>query len=427
MKSAAVCIDKPINQKRQTGRSGDYARRLFLKRLEALRHGELVIREGERQHVFGRCDEVFSKTVTITVNDPVSYSRFVTQGALGGGHAYIQGEWSCDDLTGMVELFLCNRQYIEKTGALTRWFVIKPFHLAQRLLHRNTIKGSRRNIGAHYDLGNDLFEQFLDPTMMYSCAIFPHAQATLQEASETKLAHICDKLQLKPGDSVLEIGTGWGGFALFAAKNYGCQVTTTTISKRQYEYTQQRVREAGLEDRINLLFEDYRNLDGRFDKLVSIEMIEAIGHRYFDTYFNKCSELLKPSGMMLLQSITIGDQRYRVARKSIDFIQRYIFPGGCLPSVAALSDSIARKTNMRIYDLEDIGIHYAATLRLWRERFFANIERVRQLGYSEDFIRMWDYYLSYCEGGFRQQTIGTVQLLLTKPRARRAALVGAAV
>ena len=425
MKSAILCVDKPTASQPQAGNIKEYPRRLFLKRLEALQHGELVVREGDRQYVFGRRDEVFSKTVTITVNDPVSYSRFLTQGALGGGYAYIQGEWCCDDLTGMVELFLCNRRYIEKTGRLTRWFIIKPFQLAQRYLRRNTIKGSRRNIAAHYDLGNDLFELFLDPTMMYSCAIFPHAKATLQEASEAKLARICEKLQLKPTDRVLEIGTGWGGFALYAARHYGCHVTTTTISRQQYDYAERRVREAGLEDRITLLLEDYRSLDGCYDKLVSIEMIEAIGHRYFDTYFNKCSELLEPNGMMLLQSITIGDQRYRAARKSIDFIQRFIFPGGCLPSVAALSDSIARKTNMRIFDLEDIGTHYASTLRLWRERFFANIEQVRQLGYPEEFIRMWDYYLSYCEGGFRQQTIGTVQLLLTKPHARRQALTGA--
>ncbi len=427
MKSATLCVDKPAVSQGQTGPNRGYSRRLFLKRLEALQHGELVVREGDRQYVFGCRDEVFSKTVTITVNDPVSYSRFITHGALGGGHAYIQGEWSCDDLTGMVELFLCNRQYIEKTAKLTRWLIIKPFQFAQRYLRRNTIRGSRRNIAAHYDLGNDLFELFLDPTMMYSCAIFPHAQATLQEASEVKLGRICEKLQLQPTDRVLEIGTGWGGFALYAARHYGCHVTTTTISRQQFDYAQRRVREAGLEDRITLLLEDYRNLEGRYDKLVSIEMIEAIGHRYFDTYFNKCSELLVPKGMMLLQSITIGDQRYRAARKSIDFIQHYIFPGGCLPSVAALSDSIARKTNMRIFDLEDIGTHYATTLRLWRERFFANIEQVRQLEYPEEFIRMWDYYLSYCEGGFRQQTIGTVQLLLTKPRARRQALIGAAV
>ena len=424
MKSAALSIDKTAPQTRVSGLFNDYPRQVFLKRLSKLQHGELILIDGQERHVFGRRDEVFPNTVVVTIRDPSFYTRLLMHGALGGGQSYIQGHWECEDLTGMVELFLCNRHYIEKTGPLSKWLLIKPYHLLQRYLCRNTLKGSRRNIGAHYDIGNDLFEQFLDRTMMYSCGIFTHPQATLQQASEAKLAHICNKLQLQPTDRILEIGTGWGGFALYAASNYGCHVTTTTISRQQYDYASQCVREAGLEDRITLLFEDYRNLEGQFDKLVSIEMIEAIGHRYFDTYFNKCSELLRPEGMMLLQSITIGDQRYRAARKSIDFIQRYIFPGGRLPSVAALSDSIARKTNMRIFHLEDIGPHYATTLRHWRERFFANIGQIRQLGYEEHFIRMWEYYLCYCEGGFRQQTIGTVQVLLTKPKALRQSLAG---
>ena len=419
MKSAAICLEKSATQTRQTGYFNNYPKRVLLKRLQHLQHGELILHDGDEQYIFGQQDDVFGKTVTVTITDPVFYSRMLTHGALGAGHSYINGYWHCDDLTGMVELFLCNREYIEKTGVLFKWLLLKPYHLGQRILHRNTLKGSRRNIEAHYDLGNDLFEQFLDSTMMYSCAVFDHPQDTLRQASEAKLALICDKLQLKPTDHVLEIGTGWGGFALYAAQHYGCRVTTTTISRQQYEFASQRVRKAGLEDRITLLFEDYRNLEGSYDKLVSIEMIEAIGHRYFDTYFNRCSELLKTDGMMLLQSITIGDQRYRSARKSVDFIQRYIFPGGCLPSISALSDSIARMTDMRIFHLHDIGPHYATTLRHWRERFFANIGQIRQLGYSDDFIRMWEYYLSYCEGGFRQQTIGTVQLLLTKPKALR--------
>lgn len=424
MKSAALGIDKTAPLTRLSGLLNDYPRQVFLKRLRKLRHGELILNDGREQHVFGCRDEVFPNTVVVTIKDSSFYTRLLMHGALGGGQSYIQGHWECKDLTGMVELFLCNRHYIEKTGVFSKWLVIKPYHLIQRYLRRNTLKGSRRNIEAHYDIGNDLFEKFLDPTMMYSCGIFTHPQATLQQASEAKLAHICNKLQLQPTDRILEIGTGWGGFALYAASNYGCHVTTTTISRQQYDYASRRVREAGLEDRITLLFEDYRNLEGQFDKLVSIEMIEAIGHRYFDTYFNKCSELLRPEGMMLLQSITISDQRYRAARKSIDFIQRYIFPGGCLPSVAALSDSIARKTNMRIFHLEDIGPHYATTLRHWRERFFANIEQIRELGYGERFIRMWQYYLCYCEGGFRQQSIGTVQVLLTKPKALRESLAG---
>jgi cyclopropane-fatty-acyl-phospholipid synthase len=323
----------------------------------------------------------------------------------------------------MVELFLCNRRHLESLGPGMRWLT-GPLALLLRCQRRNTLKGSRRNIGAHYDLGNELFELFLDNTMMYSCGIFPHPQATLEEASETKLAHICKKLQLGPTDHVLEIGTGWGGFALYAAKHYGCRVTTTTISRQQYDYARQRVADAGLEDRITLLFDDYRQLHGSYDKLVSIEMIEAIGHRQFDTYFAKCSALLKAEGMMLLQSITIADQRYPAAKKAVDFIQRHIFPGGCLPSVAALSDAIARKTDMRIFHLEDIGPHYAATLHHWRERFLAGLEQVRRLGYPERFIRMWEYYLCYCEGGFRQQSIGAVQLLLIKPGSRRQPLSG---
>jgi len=421
MKSAELCIDRPVSQNRQAGRVKEYAKRLLLTRLGNLRHGELVLNDRDEQYIFGQQDDTFPRTVTVTVTDADFYTRVLMYGEIGAGEAYINGYWACDDLTLMVELFLCNSPYMGNIDSEKKWLV-KPLHFLQRYLHRNTPKGSRRNIEAHYDLGNELFELFLDETMMYSCGIFHHQQTTLREASETKLARICQKLQLKPTDHLLEIGTGWGGFAIYAAKHYGCRVTTTTISKQQYDYARQRVLDAGLENRITLLFDDYRDLNGSYDKLVSIEMVEAIGHRYYDAYFNKCSELLKPDGMMLLQSITISDQRYPVAKKSIDFIQRYIFPGGCLPSVAALGDAIARKTDMRIFHLEDIGAHYATTLHKWRERFFENIAKVRQLGYPEGFIRMWEYYLCYCEGGFRQQTIGTIQLLLTKPQTLRSPL-----
>ena len=416
MKSAALCLDKSLGQNRDGGIFADYARRVLLTRLRGLRHGELILNDAGEQHVFGRQDDIFPKTVTITVTDAAFYTRVVLHGAVGAGEAYMNGYWQCDDLTAVVELFLCNRQYLEKLGPGMRW-LMKPLHWLQRYLHRGTLKGSRRNIEAHYDLGNELFELFLDDTMMYSCGIFPRRQASLREASETKLAHICRKLQLRPTDHVLEIGTGWGGFALYAARHYGCRVTTTTISRQQYEYARQRIRDAGLEDRITLLFDDYRQLSGSYDKLVSIEMIEAIGHRAFGTYFEKCSKLLKADGMMLLQSITIADQRYPIAKKSTDFIQRYIFPGGCLPSVTVLSEAVARRSDMRIVHLEDIGAHYATTLHHWRERFIANTDKVRRLGYPERFIRMWHYYLCYCEGGFRRQSIGTVQLMLVKPRA----------
>ena len=423
MKSAALCIDKSAVQNQKTGSFANYAKRVLLKRLQKLQHGRLVLDDGNKRHVFGRQDQRLAKTVTIRVLDWSFYARVLLDGAVGGGEAYIKGAWDCDDLTGLVEIFLCNREYLEVSGPTLQWLG-KPLQVVRGLLNRNTLKGSRRNIGAHYDLGNDLFELFLDKTMMYSCGIFHHEKISLQEASEAKLDLICRKLQLKPDDHVLEIGTGWGGFALHAAKRYGCRVTTTTISREQHDYARQRIQQAGLDDRITLLFDDYRELEGSYDKLVSIEMIEAIGHRYFETFFKKCTDLLKPQGMMLLQSITIADQRYPAAKKSIDFIQRFIFPGGCLPSVTALINAITRTTDMRVFDLEDIGPHYATTLRRWRERFFCNIEKVRRLGYPERFIRMWQYYLCYCEGGFRQQSIGTVQLLLTKPQALRSPLTG---
>jgi cyclopropane-fatty-acyl-phospholipid synthase len=418
MKSAVLCIDKPGVQQHKSGVFRDHAKRVLLKQLEKLQHGELILNEGSEQHIFGHQDQRLPKAIAINVHDRSFYTGVLLNGAVGGGESFIKGCWSCEDLTGLVEMFLCNRQYLEATGPGFRW-LSKPMQALHQFMRRNTLKGSRRNIEAHYDLGNELFELFLDETMMYSCGIFHNENATLAEASEAKLERICQKLQLKRSDHLLEIGTGWGGFALYAASHYGCRVTTTTISKKQHEYSTQRIRDAGLEDRVTVLFEDYRELQGSYDKLVSIEMIEAIGHRYFDTYFRKCTKLLKPDGMMLLQSITIADQRYPLAKKSTDFIQRFIFPGGCLPSVAALSDAIAKKTDMRIFHLEDIGPHYATTLKLWRERFFNNIEKVKQLGYPDRFVRMWAYYLCYCEGGFRQQSIGTVQMLLTKPHALR--------
>ena len=286
-------------------------------------------------------------------------------------------------------------------------------------MRRNSRAGSRRNIAAHYDLGNEFFRSFLDETLMYSAATFEHEQQSLHDAQVARLDRICRKLELGPDDHLLEIGTGWGGLALHAARHFGCRVTTTTISREQWTLARERVREAGLGDRVEVLCEDYRDLTGTYDKLVSIEMIEAIGHQYYDTYFAKCSELLAPHGAMLLQAITIADQRYERARRSVDFIQRYIFPGSCIPSVAALSSSIARASDLRLFHLDDIGPHYATTLAHWRQNLRANLARVRSLGYGEEFIRMWEYYFCYCEGGFMERVIGDVQMLLVKPGNRR--------
>jgi cyclopropane-fatty-acyl-phospholipid synthase len=306
-----------------------------------------------------------------------------------------------------------------------RWsFVSRPLLKLFHWANRNSKSGSARNIAAHYDLGNALYEIMLDPTMAYSCGIFPRPDASLEVASTTKFEAVCRKLELRATDHVLEIGTGWGGFAIHAVERYGCRVTTTTISAAQRDYAIKKIAERGLSERITVLLEDYRDLDltgdvAVYDKLVSIEMVEAVGAQFLDGYFRHCARLLKPEGAMLLQAITIQDQYYEQALKSVDYIQRYVFPGSFIPSVAALTKSLAKVTDFKIFHLEDIGPHYARTLRLWRERFFRNLGKVRELGYSDSFVRLWEYYLCYCEGGFMERQLGTVQMLLTKPGCRR--------
>jgi cyclopropane-fatty-acyl-phospholipid synthase len=282
-------------------------------------------------------------------------------------------------------------------------------------LRKNTRSGSRRNIAAHYDLGNDFYRLWLDRSMTYSCNIFDREDATLEDAATAKYERICRKLAPGPGRHLLEIGTGWGGFAIHAAKYHGFTVTTTTISRQQHDYAEERIREEGLGDKIRLLLEDYRNLKGSFDALVSIEMIEAVGHHFLDTYFRACSRLLREDGLMALQAIIINDQAYEAQLRSPDFIKRYIFPGSFLPSISAITKSVARATDMRLQDLEDITQHYPPTLRAWRERFLENVDAVRALGYPESFIRLWEYYLCYCEGGFLERYIGDVQMIFTKP------------
>jgi len=285
------------------------------------------------------------------------------------------------------------------------------------------VAGSRRNISAHYDLGNDFFRLFLDDTLMYSAGVFETPEATMEEASIAKIDRICRKLELGPDDHLLEIGTGWGGFAIHAARHYGCRVTTTTISEAQHQLARERIIEAGLEDRIELLREDFRNLTGQYDKLVSIEMIEAIGEANIGRFFAVCNGLLKPHGKMLLQSITIADNLYEGYRRSVDFIQRYIFPGGFLPSVASLCHAVGRNSDMRLFHLEDIGPHYAETLKRWRQQFNTNLTAIRALGYPPEFIRMWEFYLCYCEGGFLERATGDVQMLLVKSGDRSDSLL----
>ena len=402
---------------------GGLVRRLVWQSLGRLEHGQLTIEDGNWRRTFGAPGDA-SPAVTVHIRDPRFYRKLVLGGSLGASEAYIRGYWTCDDLVGLVRIFCRNAAL---AGGMERGAarLLNALRIAGHRLRRNTASGSRRNIGAHYDLGNDFFSLFLDPTLAYSCAIFPTWQSSPEEASESKFERICRKLDLSAADHLLEIGTGWGGFALHAARRYGCRITTTTISHKQYEFALQRIREAGLSERVTVLMEDYRALRGRYDKLVSIEMIEAVGYQYFDSYFGACSRLLQPHGMMLLQSIVIPDQRFERYKRSVDFIQRYIFPGGCLPSIGAICKSIGRASDFCLFHLEDITPHYAETLARWRRQFLDSRDKVRALGFSEDFLRTWEYYFCYCEGGFRERVIGGVQLLLTKPECRRASILPA--
>jgi cyclopropane-fatty-acyl-phospholipid synthase len=390
-------------------------RGLLVASLEKITYGQISISDSHGQLVLGSQQSVNDLRVEVTVLDQRFYSEVAFGGTVAAGEAYMQGYWTCSNLTALVRIMVRNRSIMDQMEGGFSLFKGSLLRLAH-WLNRNSQAGSRRNIESHYDLGNEMFELFLDPKMMYSCAYYADETVGLEQASVAKLKRICDKLQLNTEDHVVEIGTGWGGFAIYAAKHYGCKVTTTTISKQQFDIAQQRIREAGLEDRITLLMEDYRNLQGCYDKLVSIEMIEAVGHQYLDTYFSKCSSLLKPDGIMLIQAITIADQYYDQAIRSVDFIQRFIFPGGFIPSVSAITKSIKQATDMRLFHLEDIGPHYATTLQHWRQRFFDNIDQIKALGYSDQFARMWEFYLCYSEGGFLESVLGNAHMVFIKPQ-----------
>ena len=389
-----------------------FLRDRLLQRLAGFGHGRLEVRDALGTLAFGRAGD--GPEVTLEVLDPGFYRQLATHGSVGAGEAYMDGLWRCSDLVGLVRLLVRNRDLLDgmETGsARLGGLAMKALHL----LRRNTRDGSRRNIAAHYDLGNDFFRLFLSEDLMYSSAYWAGADDTLEAASTRKLDLICRKLALGPDDHVLEIGTGWGGFALHAARHYGCRVTTTTISREQYELAAARVREAGLEDRITLLQSDYRDLTGQYDKLVSIEMIEAIGAEYQPAYFGQIGRLLKPEGLALVQAITIEDHRYQQALASVDFIKRFIFPGCFIPSVSAMLEAKTRSSDLALVGLEDFGLSYARTLQAWRERFLARLAEVRAQGFDARFVRMWEFYLAYCEGGFRERSIGVSHLVLAKP------------
>ena len=397
------------------GLSHRLARFSVLKVLAGLTLGHLRINDAQGTVSFGTLPAEID--VTVCIDDPSAWLEIATGGSIGAAEAYMDGKWRVSDPAALARLLAANRDVmnrLESVVARLGGLVLRVGHW----YHRNSRRGSRRNIRAHYDLGDDLFGLFLDPTMMYSSAVFPRPDASLEEASLHKLDLICGKLELRPDDHLLEIGTGWGGLAIHAAGKYGCRVTTTTISRNQFDYASRRVQAAGLGDRVTVLSQDYRDLGGQFDKLVSVEMIEAVGHRFLDSYFRICSERLKPAGRMLLQAIVMADRNHAQARQSVDFIQKYIFPGGALPSAASMLGSVSRMTDLQIADLHDIGLDYARTLYLWRQRFMRRLHEVRLLGYPDEFIRMWEWYLAYCEGGFLERAISAVQVVFDKPDVR---------
>ncbi|MGB1140872.1 MAG: class I SAM-dependent methyltransferase [Halioglobus sp.] len=399
----------------QSGKVADnLAREAVFNLLYRLQIGSLSLHEGGRSWHFG---DPAAEPAEVHVLDPSLYREVLRGGAIAAGRTYFQGLWTSPSLVNVTRIFSANMAVLQGMDS-KQSLLVRGMLAWSHLLNRNTRRGSKDNISAHYDLGNDFFQLFLDPTMMYSSAVFERPDMSLEEASIAKLDELCRQLELTPDDHLLEIGTGWGGMAIHAARNYGCRVTTTTISREQFEYAVQCVEAQGLSDRVTVLCEDYRNLEGTYDKLVSIEMIEAVGHQYYGEYFRTCSGLLRENGKMVIQAITVPDQRYRQARDSVDFIKRYIFPGGCLPSNAVIADHIARDTDMQVVHLRDITLDYAETLAQWRERFLDSLDAVRDQGFGEEFIRMWEYYLCYCEGGFRERIIGTVQMAFAKPGYR---------
>lgn len=406
--------------RRRSSTTDKWVRTLVLRHIKKMRRGQLTIVDQDGTHLFGNAGDSAGSDIdaTIIVHDYATYKAIAVNGVVGAAEAFMDGHWTSPDLVSVIRFFVFNISQLKEMDGERNLSNKIALSMLERFT-RNSLSRARENISAHYDLGNEFFELFLDPTMMYSSAYYNGKDnLTLEQASVAKLDELCQMLELKPEDHLVEIGTGWGGMALHAVRNYGCRVTTTTLSKQQMEYTSEQVRKYGLEDKITVLLKDYRELEGTYDKLVSIEMIEAVGHQYFSTYFAKCSSLLKSDGLMALQAITISDQRYEQARKSVDFIQRYIFPGGCLPSLSVIANHTANDTDMGVIGIKDLTRDYALTLKQWRESFTANLENIRALGFDERFIRMWMYYFCYCEGGFRERVIGVYHILSAKPDYR---------
>jgi cyclopropane-fatty-acyl-phospholipid synthase len=391
------------------------ARRAVLGRMRTIGHGRLVIAEDGVVHTLGSG----GPEAYVQIHDPATWTAIAAGGTVSAGAAYMAGHWSCADLTALIRIFLRNRAALDGMERGLARFGMTLFK-ALHACNRNTRTGSQRNIAAHYDLGNDFYRLWLDETMMYSSAVFSRDDMTLHEAQIAKLDRLCDLLELKASDHVLEIGTGWGGLAIHLAQRTGCRVSTTTISQQQYDLAKKRVAAAGLAERVTVTLTDYRDLTGSYDKLVSVEMIEAVGHQYYDTYFGAITRLLKPDGLAVIQAITIAEQQYATAIREVDFIQRYVFPGSNIPSLGAITASIARSGDLNLVGMEDLAPHYARTLQCWRDGFRANLSTVRAQGFDDRFIRLWEFYLAYCEGGFAERAIGVAHLRLARSGWRHA-------
>lgn len=395
-----------LNVKRRDGLS----KKIILNLLKRIQKGTIHLKDGDENYVFG---EVNGQKATINIIHPRAYKKILLEGSVGAGKSYIDGDWNTDDLQKLIELFIKNDALFNNIESPFARFLSLMRKISYKL-NRNTIRRAKDNILAHYDLGNDFFQLILDPSMMYSCALYEPSGISLDEAAKKKIQRICEKLELKAGDHVLEIGSGWGGFAVYAAQKYGCKITTTTISDKQYAFVKEKIKQLELEKQIELLNLDYRKLSGQYDKVVSIEMIEAVGHKYFDAFFHQCNQLVKPEGLFFLQAIVINDQAYEAAKNEVDFIKKYIFPGGCLPSVFSISKSIATQTKMQLISFEDIGKHYVATLNDWHNKLLANNPALLAQGFNANFIRMWQFYFCYSAAGFESNYISDIHGLWRK-------------
>lgn len=406
-----------INMKTSLGWYDEIAKNILFAKLRKIEHGYLQIFVDGMIYDFGIQEMQNKLHAQIHINDTRLFKAVLLGGEPAAGYTYTNGWWSSNNILNVVRLFTLNREVLFsiKSGYAA---IAKPFYLLGHYVNKNTTKGSKRNILAHYDIGNELYKLFLDEKMMYSSACFSDKYITLEDAAENKLKVICEKLNLQAGDHLLEIGSGWGGFAIYAAKHYGCRVTTTTISEKQFEYANEKISETNLSEKVTVLKKDYRELTGQYDKLVSIEMIESVGHQYIDQYFTKCSQLLKPNGAMLIQAITISDFLYHRYIRSMDFIRKYVFPGGSLPSMSSMLVSISKNTDLTLYHADSYADSYAKTLASWYQRFINNKEKVIELGYSQSFIRLWEYYLKYCQSGFEERVIDVHQVVLKKPANR---------